>query len=93
LRSAVVGDFRVTADDVVFGDADGVLFVESEQLEAIITTAESIRDTERAQAGRAVRGESLRSQFRFDAFLRRREADPSLTFRQHLRGSGGAVEE
>ena len=51
-------------------------------------TAYWIRDVERAQADRVRQGESLRSQLRFDDYLA-----SGLTFREHLRKIGGAVEE
>jgi hypothetical protein len=35
---------------------------------------------------------SLGSQLRFDEFLEARSKDPALTFREHLRRAGGAVE-
>lgn len=38
-------------------------------------------------------GRTLRDQLRFDEYLRRRAADRSYTFRQHLRLLGGAIEE
>jgi hypothetical protein len=38
-------------------------------------------------------GTSLRDQVRFDAYLREREQRPWFTFRQHLRGVSGAIEE
>lgn len=38
-------------------------------------------------------GETLRQQTAFDEYLARRDADPAYTFRRHLRGIGGAIEE
>ncbi|WP_443034836.1 hypothetical protein [Streptomyces sp. BE133] len=38
-------------------------------------------------------GETLRKQTSFDDYLAQRTADPSYTFRQHLRRTGGAIEE
>ncbi|MFE7044452.1 hypothetical protein ACFU9X_35010 [Streptomyces atratus] len=38
-------------------------------------------------------GETLRKQTSFDDYLAQRAADPSYTFRQHLRRTGGAIEE
>jgi hypothetical protein len=75
------------------GDDDGVLFVPATRAGELFTLAEKIRDTERRQAERMRGGESLRSQVRFDSDLARRQATPSLTFRDHLRSVGGAIEE
>lgn len=88
LSTAQVGQWTVTSDDVVFGDDDGVLFVPADQVETLLAKAAGIRDVERAQAERVRQGESLRSQLRFDEYL-----SSGLTFREHLRKIGGAVEE
>ncbi|MCP2244522.1 RraA family protein [Lentzea aerocolonigenes] len=88
LSTAEVGQWTVTADDIVFGDDDGVLFVPAAEADALVAKARSIRDVERAQADRVRQGESLRSQLRFDEYLA-----SGLTFREHLRKIGGAVEE
>ncbi len=93
LESAVVGDWTVTREDVVLGDDDGVLFLPAAQVENLLTLAESIRDTERRQAERIRAGVSLRAQVRFHDYLEQRQKTPSLTFRQHLRAVGGAIEE
>src|SRR5689334_14137404 len=93
LDSAVVGDCSVTRDDLVLGDEDGVLFVPSRQAEEIFTLAGTIRDTERRQAERIRAGVSLRSQVRFSDYLAQREQTPALSFREHLRTVGGAIEE
>ena len=81
------------ADDVVFADDDGVLFVAADQVGAVLDTAEGIFRTERNQARRIRAGETLRDQTRFAEYLERREQDPSYSFRQHLRRIGGAIEE
>ena len=83
----------MTRDDLVLCDDDGVLFVPSRQAEEIFTLAETIRDTERRQAERIGAGASLRSQVEFRAYLAKREKTPSLSFREHLRTVGGAIEE
>jgi 4-hydroxy-4-methyl-2-oxoglutarate aldolase len=93
LTSARFGPHLVTDDDMVFGDEDGVLFVASERTEEVLATAHEIRQTEREQARRMRAGETLRQQTAFDEYLTRRAADPSYTFRRHLRGIGGAIEE
>jgi regulator of RNase E activity RraA len=92
LRSVNVGERRVNRNTVVFGDDDGVLFVPKDQVLEILTIAETIRDTEQPQADRVREGEGLRRQLHFDAYLAARKVTPSLTFREHLRSVGGAVE-
>jgi regulator of RNase E activity RraA len=92
LAVATVGDWTVTRDDVVFGDEDGALFVPRSSVDAVLGFAETIRDTERAQADRMSAGTSLREQVRFTDYLTARKADPALTFRTHLNAVGGAVE-
>lgn len=93
LVSARFGGHRVDASDVVFGDDDGVLFVPSDQVGTILATARRIHHTERDQADRIAAGDTLRRQTAFDDYLARRAADPSYTFRRHLRRTGGAIEE
>jgi regulator of RNase E activity RraA len=93
LASAVVGDWAVSREDLVLGDDDGVLFLPSPQAEEIFTLAETISDTEQHQAKRIQAGVSLRSQVQFRAYLAKREKTPFLSFREHLRTVGGAIEE
>jgi 4-hydroxy-4-methyl-2-oxoglutarate aldolase len=83
----------VTAKDIVVGDEDGVLFVTAERAEEVLATAHQIWQTEREQARRIRSGQSLREQTAFEDYLTRRAADPSYTFRLHLRRIGGAIEE
>ncbi len=93
LDRALVGDVAVTEADIVVADDDGVVFVASSDWASVCDVAASIVVTEREQAARARAGVSLRRQYGFDEFLARRQADPSLTFRQFLRQRGAAIEE
>ena len=93
LTSARFGPHEVTDADIVFGDDDGVLFVALEEVEEVLVTARRIWQTEREQARKIHAGETLRHQTAFDDYLARRAADPSYTFRRHLRRIGGAIEE
>ena len=93
LASAVVGDWAVSCEDLVLGDDDGVLFLPSPAAEEIFTLAETISDTEQYQAKQIRADVSLRSQLQFRAYLGKREKTPSLSFREHLRTVGGAIEE
>lgn len=93
LQLANVGEWTVTSDDVVFGDEDGVIFVPADRVDELLDLAESIQATERKQADLIRSGTPLREQVRFDAYLAARKERPSLTFREHLRSVGGAIEE
>jgi 4-hydroxy-4-methyl-2-oxoglutarate aldolase len=93
LASARCGPCLVTGDDLVFADDDGVVFIAAGQAGEILATAHQISQTERAQAQRIRAGETLRQQMAFGDYLARRAAEPSYTFRQHLRRIGGAIEE
>jgi regulator of RNase E activity RraA len=93
LTLAEVGTLTVTSDDVVAADDDGVLFIPASRVSDVIAAAERIRDVERRQADRIRTGEPLRDQVGFAAYLSARAASPGLTFREHLRLVGGAIEE
>lgn len=93
LRSARFGVHLADADDVVFADDDGVLFLAAARAEEVLAVARAIRATERDQAQRIRQGETLRQQTAFEDYVARRALDPQYTFRMHLRRVGGAIEE
>jgi hypothetical protein len=93
LARAYFGPFSVTRDDCVFGDGDGVIFIEMAGMEEVLRTARAIHATERRQSEAMSKGISLREQLQFDRFLAERDAGPGLTFREYLRRIGGAIEE
>jgi regulator of RNase E activity RraA len=93
LASARFGPCLVTGDDIVFGDGDGVVFLAASHAGEVLATAHQIGQTERDQAHKIQAGQTLRQQTAFDGYLARRAAEPSYTFRQHLRRIGGAIEE
>ena len=77
----------------MLGDDDGVLFVPLNRAADVADAAANIRDTERHHAALMRLGNSFRSQSHFDEYIAGRQSDPDLTFRQHLRSIGGAIEE
>jgi 4-hydroxy-4-methyl-2-oxoglutarate aldolase len=93
LISARFGGLTVTHVDIVFADADGVLFASAQQVEQIFSTAQDIWKKERRQAQDIQAGKKLREQLQFEEYLAQRSADETYTFRQHLRAMGGAIEE
>jgi regulator of RNase E activity RraA len=93
LERATVSEWTVTRDDVVLGDEDGIAFIPADRVDELFTLAEQIRDTERHQSDLIKAGTTLRRQLNFDAYLAARAERPGLTFREYLRGVGGAIEE
>ncbi len=92
LDLAHVGPWTVTDADLVVADEDGVLFIPLERADEVFTLAEGIRDTETRQAELIRGGTSLREQVGFRAYLAARQANPALTFRDHLRSVKGEIE-
>ena len=93
LTTAFVDEWAVTSDDLIFADDDGVIAVSAARVAEVMSTAGTIRNTEAGQAASIKAGVSLRSQLRFPEYLAHRERNPALSFRDHLRIVGGAVEE
>ena len=93
MKSARVGHWNITQQDVVACDSDGVLFMPAEQLQEIMVAATNIRETERQQAEKMQAGISLREQTRFAEYLSTRAVNSSVRFREHLRRLGRAIEE
>jgi regulator of RNase E activity RraA len=93
LRSARIGIFLVEPSDIVFADDDGCVFVGAEFADDLISVAHEIWQLERRQAEAIRHGHLLREQLDFARYLEKRAADPSYTFREHLRKISGAIEE
>ncbi|MEO8528050.1 MAG: RraA family protein [Pseudolysinimonas sp.] len=92
LDSARVGEWVVSAADAVFGDEDGIVFVPLDRVDEVLSLAEGIATTERRQSNLIQNGTTLRDQVRFGDYLVARAANPALTFRDHLKAVGGAIE-
>ncbi len=93
LKSAQICQWLVSTDDIVFADADGVLFVPQADVSKITSVAQSIRNTERQHAELMRAGKSFRTQIQFDNYLAKRVSDSGFDFRRHLREIGGSIEE
>ena len=86
------GHVTVTRDDFVFADVDGVVVVSRAELARVVAAARDIAAREQAQAKRLLGGERLRSQLQLDAYVARRQSEPSYSFRDHLKTLGAAIE-
>jgi 4-hydroxy-4-methyl-2-oxoglutarate aldolase len=86
------GHVTVTRDDYIFADVDGVVVVAQADLPRVVAAARDIARREQAQAARLLKGERLRDQLQLDAYVTRRQTEPSYTFRDHIRSLGGAIE-
>ena len=93
LDTARFGTHLASDGDLVFADDDGAVFVPAGQAGPVLAAARQIGEVERDQARKIRQGQTLRQQTAFDDYLAQRAVDPSRTFRQHLRGTGGAIEE
>jgi regulator of RNase E activity RraA len=93
LVSAGIGNFRVTREEALFGDSDGVIFVPLGRVTEVLETADLIWQKERRQAEAVKNGVTLCEQLHYEEYLARRSSDPSYTFRDHLKGLGAAIEE
>lgn len=92
LDAASLSHVTVMRDDVIFADEDGIVVVGAAELARVVEAARDIAAREQAQAVRLRQGERLRDQLRLADYVARRTADPSHTFRDHLRELGGAIE-
>jgi len=94
LECARFSEFEIRKRDAVFADDDGCVFMMLDSVTPdLLKTARSIWQKEREQADGIKKGETLRNQLRFADYLSKRGLDPTYTFRQHLRGINGAIEE
>ena len=92
LEAANLGSVTVTLGDFVFADDDGVVVVESADLDRIVETAKDIAFREGAQAERLLKGDLLRTQLDLAGYIAKRQSDSNYTFRDHLKTFGGAIE-
>lgn len=90
--SAQLDGASVREGDWISADEDGTLVLAASDSEAVRELARDIRAKESAQSVAVTRGTTLRQQLGLAEFVEARERDPSLTFRQHLSGRGGAIE-
>lgn len=82
---AALEDVVIIADDLIFGNQDGVIFVDERDALTVLEAANAIRDQEQRYLKRLHAGLSFRSQINFDLYLEARTYDDAYTFADHLR--------
>ena len=82
--AVMLGDTAVTEQDTIVADEDGVIMVETSRLEEVLAGAAEIARREETQRAAMDEGRSLREQLKFQDFLREREKNPALSFRDHV---------
>ncbi len=92
LESAYIDSIHVSRSSFIFADDDGVIVLESSEIEKILDAADSISEKEKRQAQLVESGRSLREQLHVQEYIQRRIQNPDLTFRDHLNTVGGAIE-
>jgi 4-hydroxy-4-methyl-2-oxoglutarate aldolase len=85
-----LGDVTIQAGDWVFGDADGVIVLDADDLDAVFTRAKISQDREEQLMAEIRAGTPLGELFQLDDFLEKRAKDPSITWRRHLTDLGRA---
>jgi regulator of RNase E activity RraA len=93
LTDARFGLRIVKPGDWAYADDDGIIFIADKHRKDIEAAAHDIVHKERKQATAAEHGILVSKQLGFDAYLAARKETPQLTFREHLRKKGGAIEE
>jgi regulator of RNase E activity RraA len=86
-----IGGAPVTPGMWAIGDADGVVFLESSDLEAVSEQAERSLERESVLLDAMNEGEPLGDLFGIEAFFEKRETDPGADFNEHVAQRGYAI--
>jgi len=89
--SIEVGGVTASPRDVVFGDADGVIFLRQRDLEAVFEQALISQQREEDLFAELAKGQSLGDLLELETFLKQRRQDPTANFNEHLNRIGRAL--
>lgn len=90
-QPVAIGGATVAPGAWVFGDADGVIVVRPEDLEAVFERAAVAWEREEALADEIASGIPLGDAFELESFLSERERDPAADFTAHLAALDRAI--
>ncbi len=86
-----LGEVTVQPGDWIFGDADGVIVLAADDLDAVFKRADESQEREDRLMAEIRAGTALGDLLQLEAFLKKRETDPSANFSQHLEELGRAL--
>lgn len=86
-----IGGAAIITGDWAFGDADGIIFLETDDLSSVYDWAEKSWKREEALTAEIAAGKSLGQLLDIETFLAERESDPQADFNQHLAKLGRAI--
>ena len=84
------GEVAIQPGDWVFGDADGVIILAPDDLEAVFSQAKISQEREDQLMSEIRAGTPLGDLFQIEAFLEKRASDPTVSWSQHLADLGRA---
>lgn len=85
---ASLDDVVIIAEDLIFADQDGAVFLDERDLLPVLEEAATLRGEQDRQLKRIRAGLSFRAQINFDMYLEASQYDPGYTFVDHLRTLG-----
>lgn len=86
-----VGGASIKTGDWAFGDADGIIFLETDELPSVYDWAEKSWNREESLVAEIKAGKSLGDLLGIEAFLAERDNNPQADFNQHLADLGRAI--
>lgn len=86
-----IGEATIKTGDWAFGDADGIIFLETDDLLSVYDWAEKSWKREEALSAEIAAGKSLGDLLGIEDFLAEREKNPQADFNQHLAKLGRAI--
>ena len=87
----IIGGATIKNGDWAFGDADGIIFLETDDLPLVYDWAEKSWKREKALTAEIGAGKSLGDLLGIETFLAERERNPQVDFNQHLEKLGQAI--
>jgi 4-hydroxy-4-methyl-2-oxoglutarate aldolase len=89
--TVAIGETNVKPGDWIFGDSDGIIFLEAGELPDAFDWAERSWKREEALAAEIRAGYALGDLLKIEEFLAKRKVDEEADFNKHLLAAGWAI--